>query len=189
MRQTNSSVARSPVLFSTGRKVFPMRAIARIAGRVRRSRARVSTARPLYRQNWVVYLKPPFGGPEYVLQYLGRYTHRVAISNHRLVSFTEASYTSFHKASCASVTSTSVLCQPPAHQELLSSRPQPQAEQHASSTEDTPGLYRCPPLWRTNERATRHRGRNPGPWGLRGESGPAKRCECQPSVLLAKAVS
>jgi hypothetical protein len=34
-----------------------------------------------------VYLKPPFGGPEYVLQYLGRYTHRVAISNHRLVSF------------------------------------------------------------------------------------------------------
>ena len=42
--------------------------------------------RPLYRQDWVVYLKPPFGGPEYVLQYLGRYTHRVAISNHRLVS-------------------------------------------------------------------------------------------------------
>ncbi len=38
-------------------------------------------------QCWVVYLKPPFGGNEYVLQYLGRYTHRVAISNHRLVSF------------------------------------------------------------------------------------------------------
>jgi hypothetical protein len=36
-----------------------------------------------------VYSKPPFGGPEYVLQYLGRYTHRVAISNHRLVSFVE----------------------------------------------------------------------------------------------------
>jgi hypothetical protein len=34
----------------------------------------------------VIYSKPPFGGPEYVLQYLGRYTHRVAISNHRLVS-------------------------------------------------------------------------------------------------------
>src|SRR5215469_10101133 len=45
--------------------------------------------RPLYRQDWVVYLKRPFGGPEYVLQYLGRYTHRVAISNHRLVSFSE----------------------------------------------------------------------------------------------------
>src|SRR6202008_2200057 len=49
--------------------------------------------RPLYRQNWVVYLKPPFGGPEYVLQYLGRYTHRVAISNHRLVSFAEGKVT------------------------------------------------------------------------------------------------
>jgi hypothetical protein len=32
-------------------------------------------------------LEPPFGGPEHVLQYLGRYTHRMAISNHRLVSF------------------------------------------------------------------------------------------------------
>jgi Putative transposase len=41
----------------------------------------------------VVYLKPPFGGPEYVLQYLGRYTHRVAISNHRLVSFADGQVT------------------------------------------------------------------------------------------------
>jgi len=49
--------------------------------------------RPLYRQEWVVYLKRPFGGPEYVLQYLGRYTHRVAISNHRLVSFTDGQVT------------------------------------------------------------------------------------------------
>jgi len=36
---------------------------------------------------WVVYCKPPFGGPEPVLRYLGAYTHRVAISNHRLVGF------------------------------------------------------------------------------------------------------
>src|SRR5579864_6614380 len=43
--------------------------------------------RPLFRKDWVVYSKRPFGGPEYVLQYLGRYTHRVAISNHRLLSF------------------------------------------------------------------------------------------------------
>ena len=43
--------------------------------------------RPMFHQHWVVYLKRPFGGPEYVLQYLGRYTHRVAISNHRLVYF------------------------------------------------------------------------------------------------------
>ena len=49
--------------------------------------------RTLFRDNWVVYLKPPFGGPEYVLQYLGRYTHRVAISNHRLVSFADGQVT------------------------------------------------------------------------------------------------
>jgi putative transposase/transposase-like zinc-binding protein len=40
---------------------------------------------PLYRAEWVVYAKPPFGGPEQVLKYLARYTHRVAISNSRLV--------------------------------------------------------------------------------------------------------
>jgi len=43
--------------------------------------------RSLFRQDWIVYAKPPFGGPQYVLHYLARYTHRVAISNHRLVSF------------------------------------------------------------------------------------------------------
>ena len=37
------------------------------------------------RHKWVVYAKRPFGGPEHVLQYLGNYTHRIAISNHRLV--------------------------------------------------------------------------------------------------------
>lgn len=47
-----------------------------------------SFLRSLFRQDWVVYAKPPFGGPEYVLHYLARYTHRVAISNHRLVEFT-----------------------------------------------------------------------------------------------------
>ena len=41
---------------------------------------------PFRKSDWVVYSKPPFGGPETVLAYLSRYTHRVAISNHRLVS-------------------------------------------------------------------------------------------------------
>jgi Putative transposase/Transposase zinc-binding domain len=41
----------------------------------------------LFRTDWVVYAKPAFGGPAAVLRYLGRYTHRVAISNHRLVAF------------------------------------------------------------------------------------------------------
>src|SRR5215467_7096120 len=40
-----------------------------------------SFLRTLFRNDWVVYAKPPFGGPEHVLQYLARYTHRVAISN------------------------------------------------------------------------------------------------------------
>src|SRR5438445_6175957 len=43
--------------------------------------------------SFVVYAKPPFGGPEHVLRYLGRYTHRVAISNHRLISFAEQKVT------------------------------------------------------------------------------------------------
>jgi len=41
---------------------------------------------PVRTMEWVVYAKPPFGGPQQVLDYLGRYTHRVAIANHRLVS-------------------------------------------------------------------------------------------------------
>ncbi len=42
--------------------------------------------RKLREKNWVVYAKPPFGGPEQVLKYLSRYTHKVAISNRRLIS-------------------------------------------------------------------------------------------------------
>jgi hypothetical protein len=40
---------------------------------------------PVRRAEWVVYAKPPFGGPEQVLAYLGRYTHRVALTNSRLL--------------------------------------------------------------------------------------------------------
>ena len=46
-----------------------------------------SSCDALHRQDWVVYAKPAFGGPSQVLRYLGRYTHRVAISNHRLLAF------------------------------------------------------------------------------------------------------
>jgi len=48
---------------------------------------------PLGRSEWVVYAKRPFGGPEAVLAYLSRYTHRVAISNSRLISFDDAGVT------------------------------------------------------------------------------------------------
>jgi predicted Zn-ribbon and HTH transcriptional regulator len=46
--------------------------------------------RSLHRKKWVVYSKPPFGGPQHVLQYLARYTHRVAISNHRITNFADS---------------------------------------------------------------------------------------------------
>ena len=49
--------------------------------------------RTLFREDWVVYAKRPFGGPAHVLQYLARYTHRVAISNHRLIDLTDTHVT------------------------------------------------------------------------------------------------
>ena len=48
---------------------------------------------PLETAEWVVYAKPPFGGPRQVLDYLGRYTHRVAISNDRLLDVSNAQVT------------------------------------------------------------------------------------------------
>ena len=50
---------------------------------------------PLWKRQWVVYAKQPFGSPQDVLDYLGRYTHRVAISNNRLVSL-EQGQVAFH---------------------------------------------------------------------------------------------
>ena len=134
--------------------------------------------RPLHRQDWVVYLKPPFGGPEYVLQYLGRYTHRVAISNHRLVSLIDGQVTFRWRDSAhgnkqellplsvneflsrfllhilpqgfvrirnfgflANRRRTKLL---PLCFQLLGATPEPLAEERASSTADTPDLYRCP---------------------------------------------
>jgi hypothetical protein len=52
---------------------------------------------PLYRAEWVVYAKPPFGGPEQVLKYLARYTHRVAISNERIESLENGQVTFRYK--------------------------------------------------------------------------------------------
>ena len=56
---------------------------AHLAGR----RAFTAYLAPLRRAEWVVYSKRPFGGPEAVLAYLSRYTHRIAIANSRLVAF------------------------------------------------------------------------------------------------------
>jgi hypothetical protein len=56
-------------------------------------RAFAAWLRVLFRHDWVVYSKPPFGGPEHVLRYLGAYTHRVAISNSRLVALADGNVT------------------------------------------------------------------------------------------------
>jgi len=57
----------------------------RIEGPLAEDRGFDTLLRTLYTKSWLVYAKPPFGGPEHVFRYLGRYTHRVGISNHRLV--------------------------------------------------------------------------------------------------------
>lgn len=53
--------------------------------------------RRLHDEEWVVYSKPPFGGPAEVLSYIGRYTHRVAISSHRLKSMADGKVTFEYK--------------------------------------------------------------------------------------------
>jgi len=72
---------------------------AHVAGRLRffgtlatmnKASAFTAALRPLRAKTWIVYAKPPFGSPERVLAYLGRYTHRVAIANSRLVSMDDA---------------------------------------------------------------------------------------------------
>ena len=46
--------------------------------------------RTLYNKSWVVYAKQPFGGPQQVIEYLGRYTHKVALSNHRITGIADS---------------------------------------------------------------------------------------------------
>lgn len=57
------------------------------------SRAFAQFLRTLHRHEWVVDVRKPFGGPEHVLHYLARYTHRVAISNHRLLAMEDGKVT------------------------------------------------------------------------------------------------
>ena len=58
-----------------------------------RAEAFAAMLRSLFRSDWVVYCKRPFRGANHVVQYLGRYTHRVAISNHRLISLVDGQVT------------------------------------------------------------------------------------------------
>jgi hypothetical protein len=76
--------------FESGDLIFPGG-----IGHLREPRAFEMYRRQFYHKNWVVYCKPPFDGAEGVLQYLGRYTHRIAISNNRIISV-EGGNVSFH---------------------------------------------------------------------------------------------
>lgn len=77
---------------SQGKFLFPVKAMSRVfRGRFIEAlkealpeQVTSGLMKALYRHAWVVYAKQPFGGPAQVVEYLGRYTHKVAISNHRL---------------------------------------------------------------------------------------------------------
>ena len=64
---------------------------------LRRRQAFAAHLAPLNKKDWFVYAKPPFAGPEAVLAYLARYTHRVALSNSRLVSLDQRGVTFRYK--------------------------------------------------------------------------------------------
>jgi hypothetical protein len=79
-------------LYDAGRLAF-FGSLAHLAER----RAFLRHLLPVRKKRWVVYAKAPFAGPEAVLAYLSRYTHRVAISNRRLIVFDEANVTFRYK--------------------------------------------------------------------------------------------
>jgi hypothetical protein len=85
-------LTRLLALHDAGRLAF-FGAAAHLAER----RAFLRHLAPVRKKRWVVYAKPPFAGPEAVLAYLSRYTHRVAISNSRLLGFDEAGVTFGYK--------------------------------------------------------------------------------------------
>ena len=87
--------------------LFPVKALSRVfqgkfldflkrafeQGKLTSSAAIGETLQGLYKKKWVVYAKAPFSGPEHLLDYLGRYTHRVALSNDRLLSVADGQVT------------------------------------------------------------------------------------------------
>lgn len=85
-------LTRLMALHETGRLDF-FGSIAHLTDR----RAFLRHLAPVRKKRWVVYAKPPFAGPEAVLAYLSRYTHRVAISNSRLLSFDDTGVTFSYK--------------------------------------------------------------------------------------------
>jgi len=85
-------LARLIALHDTGRLAY-FGALARLAER----RTFLRHLAPVRKTRWVVYAKAPFAGPEAVLAYLSRYTHRVAISSRRLIAFDQTGVTFHYK--------------------------------------------------------------------------------------------
>ena len=85
-------LTRLLALFDAGKLSF-FNALAGLASR----KAFLRYLSPIRKKRWVVYAKPPFAGPQAVLAYLSRYTHRVAISNRWLISFNEVGVTFCYK--------------------------------------------------------------------------------------------
>jgi hypothetical protein len=89
---------------SQGKFLFPVKALSKVyrakyVALLRASDIAVepSTYNALFSKQWVVYAKRPFGSPKSVVEYLGRYTHKIAISNHRIRSIDDQSVTISYK--------------------------------------------------------------------------------------------
>lgn len=82
-----------------GKFLFPVKAMskifrARMVGQLRKkSSLDAAVYEKLFKNNWVIYAKRPFASPKYVVEYLGRYTHKIAISNHRIISIDKRTVT------------------------------------------------------------------------------------------------
>lgn len=101
---------------SNGDFLFPIRAMAKVFRgkfmeklllflKENNTPLQLALRRKLYDKNWVIYAKQPFKGPEAVIEYLGRYSHKIAISNHRLKSISNGKvYFSYKDYAHGSVT-------------------------------------------------------------------------------------
>lgn len=87
-KQVNTSVNGKAFLFSVENLSMVFRAKFN-AGLQKQLPQEKQFIRELYKTDWVVYAKEPFAGPGQVIEYLGRYTHKVAISNHRILNVDE----------------------------------------------------------------------------------------------------
>lgn len=89
---------------SKGKFLFPVKALSKVfrAKYIEILKTKITDldknlVNELFKKNWVVFAKQPFGNPESVIEYLGRYTHKIAISNHRITSVDENTVTFTYK--------------------------------------------------------------------------------------------